>query len=164
MHQIFISYLKTPHHFFEISTQDDAVKAIKFVSEAEYKPTIASEPPILTETKSQLLDYMEGKRTIFTIRLEPTGTDFQKKVWEKLSQIPYGKTFTYAQMATQLGDPKVIRAAASANGKNPIAILIPCHRVIGKDGSLTGYAGGLSNKRFLLDLENKIANGVQKLF
>jgi methylated-DNA-[protein]-cysteine S-methyltransferase len=164
VHQTSVSYLKTSQHTFEITTLNEAVKAIKFVSEIEYQPTLASKPPILTETKSQLLEYLEGKRTEFTVRLEPEGTDFQRKVWAKLRHIPYGKTFTYSQMAAQLGDPKVIRAAASANGKNPIAIMIPCHRVIGNDGSLTGYAGGLSNKRFLLDLENKIANGVQKLF
>jgi methylated-DNA-[protein]-cysteine S-methyltransferase len=111
-----------------------------------------------------LQSYFEGDLQNFNLKLDPEGTDFQKKVWDLLYKIPYGKTWTYAEMANKLGDPKVIRAAASANGKNPVAIIIPCHRVVGTNGSLTGYAGGLENKRFLLDLENRVANGVMRLF
>ena len=96
------------------------------------------------------------------MKLSPEGTEFQKKVWSELLNIPYGKTATYQQMANTLGDPKVIRAAASANGKNPISIVIPCHRVIGSDGSLTGYAGGLHRKKWLLEHENPSAQ--QSLF
>ena len=102
----------------------------------------------------QLESYFEGTRTSFDLKLAPEGTEFQKKVWRQLLEIPYGKTTSYQQMANKLGDPNVIRAAASANGKNPIAIVIPCHRVIGSDGSLTGYAGGLHRKKWLLEHES----------
>ena len=104
----------------------------------------------------QLQEYFEGNRTHFDLKLNPQGTDFQKRVWEELSQILFGKTTSYLQMAKNLGDPKVIRAAASANGKNPIAILIPCHRVIGSDQSLTGYAGGIWRKKWLLEHESPV--------
>jgi methylated-DNA-[protein]-cysteine S-methyltransferase len=114
--------------------------------------------------KTELEEYLAGKLKDFTILVRPQGTDFQKSVWLELQKIAYGQTRTYAHMAHSLGDPKVIRAAATANGKNPIMLLIPCHRVIGTDGSLTGYAGGLHNKKRFLDIENKYANGVLSLF
>ncbi len=104
--------------------------------------------------KKQFEEYFEGNRTNFNIKLSPEGADFQKRVWNELLNIPFGKTVSYQQMANKLGDPKVIRAAASANGKNPISIVIPCHRVIGSNGSLTGYAGGLHRKKWLLELES----------
>ena len=105
-------------------------------------------------TVKQFEEYFEGKRTQFELKLAPEGTEFQKKVWAQLQEIPFGKTRSYQQMANQLGNPKVIRAAASANGKNPISIVIPCHRVIGSDGSLTGYASGLHRKKWLLEHES----------
>ena len=108
----------------------------------------------------QLTEYFGGQRTQFELKLAPEGTKFQKKVWEQLKQIPYGKTISYQKMANSLGDPKVIRAAASANGKNPIAIIIPCHRVIGSDGKLVGYAGGIHRKKWLLDHESPVNQGV----
>ena len=97
-----------------------------------------------------------GTRKIFRLNLNPSGTDFQKHVWNELLHIPFGKTTTYLAMAKKLGDEKVIRAAANANGKNPIAIIIPCHRVIGSNGSLVGYAGGMERKRKLLELEQGV--------
>jgi len=105
----------------------------------------------------QLEEYFDGTRTEFDVQLEPRGTEFQLKVWALLRDIPYGETISYAQLADRYGDPLAIRAVAAANGKNPIGIIVPCHRVIGSDGSLTGYAGGLQRKRFLLDLENPAA-------
>ncbi|KJJ39627.1 methylated-DNA--[protein]-cysteine S-methyltransferase [Aequorivita vladivostokensis] len=108
----------------------------------------------IQRVKKQFEEYFNGTRKTFDIPLSPEGTEFQKKVWTELLNIPYGETTTYQQMANKLGDPKVIRAAASANGKNPISIVIPCHRVIGSDGSLTGYAGGLHRKKWLLELES----------
>ncbi|MCP9766552.1 methylated-DNA--[protein]-cysteine S-methyltransferase [Lacihabitans sp. LS3-19] len=160
--EYFKTFLKTSDHLFKIESDETAIKAISFVKELEEPSEI--QPQVLEIAKQQLGEFMEGKLQDFDLPLAPDGTDFQKKVWELLCKIPYGKTWTYADMANRLGDPKVIRAAASANGKNPIAIVIPCHRVIGTNGSLTGYAGGLENKRFLLDLENRIANGVVELF
>ena len=109
---------------------------------------------------NQFEEFFKGDRISFNIKLSPEGTEFQKKVWKKLEEIPFGKTISYQQVANQLGDPKVIRAAAGANGKNPIAIIIPCHRVIGSDGSLTGYAGGLHRKKWLLEHESPSKQGV----
>lgn len=104
----------------------------------------------------QLDAYFEGKLKAFSLHCAPEGTAFQQRVWAALMTIPYGKTISYAALAQQLGDPKCIRAAASANGKNRIPIIIPCHRVIGTDGSLTGYAGGLERKKMLLQLEGSV--------
>ncbi len=132
------------------------------ISEVVFQESkIASEkiPNNLKEAVIQLAEYFEGKRNQFNLQLNPKGTDFQKKVWQQLLKIPFGKTTSYQEMANKLGDPKVIRAAASANGKNPIAIIIPCHRVIGSDGSLTGYAGGLHRKKWLLEHESPVKQG-----
>ena len=101
-------------------------------------------------------EYFEGNRTEFQFEMNPKGTDFQKKVWQELLKISYGKTESYQKITNKLGDPKAIRAVANANGKNPLWIVIPCHRVIGSDGSLTGYAGGLWRKKWLLNHENPI--------
>ena len=103
-------------------------------------------PEELKEAVLQLQDYFDGKRTTFTFPLNPSGTDFQKKVWDELLHIPFGKTCSYLDLSKKLGDVKAIRAVASANGKNPLWIVVPCHRVIGTDGSLTGYAGGFGEK------------------
>lgn len=162
MAEYFKTFLKTAEHLLKIESDEHAVKAISFVKQTEDSSEF--QPEILDNAKQQLQSYFEGNLQSFNLKLDPDGTDFQKKVWDLLYKIPYGKTWTYADMANKLGDPKVIRAAASANGKNPVAIIIPCHRVIGTNGSLTGYAGGLENKRFLLDLENRVANGVMSLF
>ena len=113
-------------------------------------------PPDLEEAAYQLKEYFEGSRTQFDLLLNPSGTDFQKSVWKALQDIPYGKTVTYLDLSKTLGDVKAIRAVASANGKNPLWIVVPCHRVIGSDGSLTGYAGGLHRKKWLLEHENPV--------
>ena len=111
-------------------------------------------PASLKECAKQLKEYFSGKRKIFDLPLQPNGTTFQRHVWDELLKIPFGKTISYLQLAHQLGDEKSIRAAASANGKNPIGIIIPCHRVIGSNADLVGYAGGLWRKQWLLDLES----------
>lgn len=111
-------------------------------------------PSLLQPAVAQLNDYFSGNRKSFDLNLNPEGTPFQKRVWDTLSQVPYGKTISYMELAVLLGDPLAIRAVAAANGKNPIWILIPCHRVIGSDGSLTGYAGGLGRKKWLLNHES----------
>ena len=110
--------------------------------------------PVTEQTVNQLQEYFLRKRLIFELPLSPDGTEFYNKVWHELLNIPFGKTISYLELARRLGDEKVIRAAASANGKNPVAIIIPCHRVIGSNGSLTGYAGGLWRKQWLLDFES----------
>ena len=109
------------------------------------------------QLRAELEEYFSGKRSEFSVKAIPTGTEFQMRVWSKLQEIPYGRTWSYLELADSLGDPKAVRAVAKANGENPIAILIPCHRVIGKDGNLTGYAGGLDRKRKLLSLERQSA-------
>lgn len=111
--------------------------------------------PVLKLTAEQLAEYFSGKRTVFTVPLAPKGTDFQKRIWQELLKIPYGETRTYGQIAALAGNPKAGRAVGMANHNNPVMILIPCHRVIGSNGKLTGYAGGLEKKEFLLELERK---------
>ncbi|WP_053146058.1 methylated-DNA--[protein]-cysteine S-methyltransferase [Erwinia billingiae] len=109
--------------------------------------------PVLVETERQLNEYFAGTRTTFTMTLDFVGTDFQKKVWQALVAIPFGETRSYADIAREIGNPKAVRAVGAANGKNPISIIAPCHRVIGSNGKLTGFAGGLEVKAFLLKIE-----------
>jgi methylated-DNA-[protein]-cysteine S-methyltransferase len=107
--------------------------------------------------RRQLEEYFAGERTSFDLQVSPPGTPFQQRVWDELRCIAYGQTITYAELAARIGRPTAIRAAGAANGANPVSIVIPCHRVIGSNGSLTGYSGGLEAKRFLLDLERSRA-------
>lgn len=109
--------------------------------------------PVLMETEHQLKEYFEGKRTSFSLALDPLGTEFQQAVWKALSTIPYGETRTYTDIAKQIGNIKAVRAVGAANGRNPISIVLPCHRVIGTSGELTGFAGGLEAKAALLSME-----------
>ncbi|PRX48163.1 methylated-DNA-[protein]-cysteine S-methyltransferase [Salegentibacter salegens] len=117
-------------------------------------PSSKEIPDFLQSAVQQLDDYFKGNLENFNLKLNPKGTDFQQKVWKALSEIPFGKTCSYLELSRKLGDEKAIRAVASANGKNPLWVVIPCHRVIGSDGSLTGYAGGLYRKQWLLNHEN----------
>jgi AraC family transcriptional regulator of adaptative response/methylated-DNA-[protein]-cysteine methyltransferase len=118
---------------------------------------LPGESPFLTQLETELTEYYAGERTHFEVPLHTPGTEFQQAVWQKLQEIPYGETRSYSEQAQLLGKPKAVRAVASANGMNRVAIVIPCHRVIGANGHLTGYAGGLARKQWLLDLEKKIA-------
>jgi methylated-DNA-[protein]-cysteine S-methyltransferase len=120
--------------------------------------------PILLETERQLSEYFAGARTQFELPLELRGSEFQKKVWRALKQIPFGKTRSYFDLAKTIGSPTASRAVGAANGKNPLSIVIPCHRVIGTDGGLTGFAGGLETKATLLTLEARAARAVGSLF
>lgn len=142
----------TPLGELEVICSKDGLCAIKFDPETGAERT----NEITHQVASQLKEYFNNERTSFEIELCPQGTEFQKKVWQELGRIPFGETISYEELATQLGDKLVIRAAASANGKNPIPIIIPCHRVIGKDGSLTGYSGGIWRKQKLLEIENSV--------
>ena len=145
------AYIKTPLGIATIIGDENGVSEISVSQEGEVSIII---PAVLQEAVLQLQDYFEKKRTSFDFKINPKGTDFQIKVWNALLEIPYGKTRTYLEQSKFLGDIKAIRAVASANGKNPLWIVIPCHRVIGTDGSLTGYAGGLWRKKWLLEHEN----------
>jgi methylated-DNA-[protein]-cysteine S-methyltransferase len=113
--------------------------------------------PVLAEARRQLFEYFAGGRTTFELPLHPTGTPFQARVWQALLGIACGETWTYGQIARALGEPAAVRAAGAAIGRNPISVIVPCHRVVGADGSLTGYAGGLDRKRRLLALEAEAA-------
>lgn len=123
------------------------------LGEAEERP----DHPVLVEAERQLGAYFAGELTRFDIALDLVGTEFQKKVWAALLEIPFGETRSYGQIAAQLGKPAAARVVGAANGRNPISIIAPCHRLIGSDGSLTGFAGGLGSKRYLLDLESAVA-------
>lgn len=151
--------IKTPLGIATIIGDENGVSVISVADEGEVLKEI---PAVLQEAVSQLNAYFYGERTSFDFKLNPKGTDFQKKVWNALLEIPYGKTKTYLEQSKLLGDVKAIRAVASANGKNPLWVVVPCHRVIGSDGSLTGYAGGLWRKKWLLEHENPSAQ--QSLF
>jgi len=155
------AYIKTPLGIAKIVGDEDGVSLISVSDEGDprakleqAKQSSATIPSVLQEAVSQLKDYFEGKRNDFTFKLNPSGTEFQQKVWKGLLEIPFGKTMSYMELSKKLGDVKAIRAVASANGKNPLWIVVPCHRVIGTDGSLTGYAGGLWRKKWLLEHEN----------
>ena len=163
MESTFISYLQTPIGELEIIADENSVLSVTF-NDVKSKKTNVNENEISIKCKQQLQEYFNESRKIFELTLNFNGTDFQNKVWTELQNISIGKTISYLQLAKNLGDAKCIRAAASANGKNPFAIIVPCHRVIGKDGSLTGYAGGLWRKQWLLEHEAKLINGVTTLF
>src|SRR5690554_2681713 len=150
MHTVFT---QSPIGVIEIVGNSEGVSSILFKDDDSLAIS-ENIPKELNDVVTQLQEYFEGKRSTFNVKIAPKGTDFQKRVWNELLNIPFGKTLNYQQIANKLGDPKVIRAAASANGENPISIIIPCHRVIGSDGSLTGYAGGLHRKKWLLEHEN----------
>ena len=145
--------INTPLGTAVLEGDQDGLQCFKLIEEQETNTPI---PPCLQKAAREIEEYFSGDRTAFTIKTNPHGTPFQKKVWQLLQNIPYGKTISYADLADRLGDKKTIRAAASANGKNPLWIIIPCHRVIGSDGSLTGYAGGLWRKKWLLEKEQGI--------
>ena len=152
--------LKTPLGTAVISGDENGISSISIFDDEREIPSII--PDELQEAYQQLQDYFNGKRIDFTFKLNPFGTEFQKKVWLGLLEIPFGKTMSYQELSVKLGDIKAIRAVASANGKNPLWVVVPCHRVIGTDGSLTGYAGGLWRKKWLLEHENPVKQ--QSLF
>ena len=143
-------YINSPLGITRIIGDETGIAVIS-VGTNEVSPEI---PKVLKDAVSQLQEYFDGKRTDFDLKLNPQGTEFQQKVWKSLLEIPYGKTVSYMDQTKKLGDVKAIRAVASANGKNPLWIVVPCHRVIGTNGSLTGYAGEIWRKKWLLEHEN----------
>jgi len=142
--------IKSPLGNLKLIEEDEALTEIRF---SKNTPINLPKSEILMNVKQQLDGYFAGNQKKFDVLLKPKGTEFQQIVWQELLTIPYGKTISYMDLAKRLGDPKCIRAAASANGKNPIPIIIPCHRVIGSNGEMTGYAGGIQLKKALLTLE-----------
>lgn len=155
-------YYNSPLGLLKLQASDEYLQAILFLKEGEEAK--ANEPnPILQKTIQQLDEYFAGSRKDFDLPLQQKGTDFQQKIWTLLLHIPYGKTISYNDLSKQYGDLKAIRAVASANGRNNLSIIVPCHRVIGSNQSLTGYAGGLWRKKWLLEHEAKFHSGVQML-
>ncbi len=145
--------------FLTIAETDQHISSILFgqMTDLEASGFQRARTPYLLEAAEQLEEYFQGRRKIFSLKVRPTGTDFQQRVWQALLTIPYGETKSYQEIAMLVGNAKAARAIGMANNKNPISILIPCHRVIGKNGSLVGYGAGLQNKEFLLQLEKEYA-------
>lgn len=147
-----VAYINTPLGVAKITGNSEGLSSIIVLDSEE--PLTDVIPESLEDAFYQLNEYFEGIRTEFQLDLNPEGTEFQKKVWLELQNIPYGRTASYMELSKLIGDPKAIRAVGAANGRNPLWIVVPCHRVIGSDGSLTGYAGGLHRKKWLLDHES----------
>ena len=152
--RIYGEIYESPVGALTILAGENGIQAIKFGKDEKVKSTgKASE--MTRRAVKELEEYFQGKRKEFTVPCVPEGTDFQKRVWETLTRIPYGVTRTYKEIAVEIGNSRASRAVGMANNKNPVPIIIPCHRVIGSDGRLTGYAGGLGVKEFLLNLERE---------
>ncbi len=159
---IWYDELPTPIGTLVIVVDAQGLREVLFASGKNHRP---ADPQWVRDAakvafaRTQLQDYFDGTRTTFDLPLHPIGTAFQLEVWNALSDIPYGVTVSYAAIAQQINKPKAVRAVGAANGRNPIPIVVPCHRVIGSNGSLTGFGGGLPTKHFLLDLEKRVALG-----
>lgn len=168
MNSLFCTYYHSPIGIIRIAGTDRFISEVHFMREEEIalsdmKPSLVL-PEVINDCVNQLIEYFQGKRRNFTVPVYQDGTDFQQIVWNELLGIPYGRTISYQTLSKRIGDVKAIRAVGTTNGKNKIGIIVPCHRVIGSNGDLTGYAGGLWRKKWLLDHELKIAHGVQTLF
>jgi methylated-DNA-[protein]-cysteine S-methyltransferase len=162
----FRGFLLSPLGILEIISNDSFIISLLFRDDIEVIPDF-NENQIVHNCIVQLMEYFEGKRFIFDLALNPAGTDFQKKVWSKVFGINFGEVVSYGDISKTLGNPKLTRAVGLANGANPITIIIPCHRVIGSNGTLTGYSGGLNRKKWLLNHEQKYysrTTGQLKLF
>jgi methylated-DNA-[protein]-cysteine S-methyltransferase len=155
--KLYIDYIETPIGELELTSSAVDLLSVLFVQTE--KNTLDKQPvsfsKVNEETKKQLVAFFKKELTVFNLPINPAGTDFQKKVWNELTRIPFGQTISYLTLAKKLGDANSIRAAASANGKNPISIIIPCHRVIGANGTLVGYSGDMWRKQWLLEHESR---------
>ena len=154
-----VAYYQSPLGAIKITAKNESITSVAFV---ENIPGNKLNSNILSEALKQVDEYFSGKRKYFSLTLAPEGTSYQKQVWKELQSISFGEKRSYLNIAIKLGDKNLTRAVGAANGKNPIAIIIPCHRVIGENGKLTGYAGGLWRKEWLLDFES--SNMQEKLF
>ncbi len=165
MSALYYTYYQSPLGMLKMGGTDTYIAELSYVDNQEQvthgEPGISE---IMHQCTEELIEFFNGKRRTFDIPVYQDGTVFQQKVWSELINIPFGKTITYLEQAKRVGDVKAIRAVASTNGKNKLAIIVPCHRVIGSDKSLIGYGGGLWRKKWLLQHEFKIMHGVQTLF
>ncbi|MGL4233903.1 MAG: methylated-DNA--[protein]-cysteine S-methyltransferase [Casimicrobium sp.] len=154
----YFTHFDSPMGTMLVVATDDAITDLHIVS-GKYVPKIdeqwidSPKLPVFLQLRQELGEYFAGKRKRFEVKLAPEGTEFQRAAWKALTKIPFGQTRSYGEQAAAIGKPKAVRAIGAANGRNPIAIVVPCHRVIGANGTLTGYAGGLDKKEFLLKLE-----------
>jgi len=156
----FVLVIKPDFGYIEIAGTENFISSTLFY-DTDPGTTTEIIPPLLLEAKKQFDEYFAGTRKVFDFPIQQTGTDFQQTVWKELLNIPYGETISYLELSKRIGDVKSIRAAGTANGKNKLGIVVPCHRVIGSDGSLVGYAGGLHRKEWLLRLEGSWPLGGQ---
>jgi O-6-methylguanine DNA methyltransferase len=152
MDKIFKTYYNSPIGIIEISGTEKAISSIVFCEDIQEDEVI---PDVILECKSQLEEYFLGKRKNFSVEIILAGTEFQKKVWESLKSIPYGNTVSYKHIAEEIGNSKAVRAVGTTNSKNKLGIIVPCHRVIGSDGNLTGFAWGMWRKEWLINHEKK---------
>jgi methylated-DNA-[protein]-cysteine S-methyltransferase len=162
--QVYSTYYHSPVGVLRISGTENYISEVHFMNEEEEMAAIDYVPPALINCTEQFIQYFNGERRNFDLPINQLGTVFQQEVWIELRTIPYAKTISYLDLARKIGDSKATRAVANANGKNNIAIIVPCHRVIGSNKELTGYGGGLWRKKWLLEHETKVAYGVQTLF
>jgi methylated-DNA-[protein]-cysteine S-methyltransferase len=146
------AYYSSPIGAVEIVSDENSIKELSFVEKA-MENDLQAVPKVLQSALQQIEEYFKGKRSVFDLKLKAEGTEFQQKVWQSLIEVPYGETACYGDIAAAVGNRKSSRAVGGANNKNKIAIIIPCHRIVGADGSLTGYAGGLWRKEWLLEHE-----------
>jgi len=162
---IHTTYYHSPVGWLKISGTENYICEVSFYDIAQkHSGRKKNIPPILIHCVEEFIQYFNGQRRIFEIPIHQAGTKFQQDVWNELTTIPFGKTISYLELARKTGDTKASRAVANANEKNKIAIIVPCHRVIGSNRELIGYAGGLWRKKWLLEHETKVAYGVQTLF
>jgi methylated-DNA-[protein]-cysteine S-methyltransferase len=164
MIEVMSTYYKSPIGVVKISGTPTYISEVIFLDSVDERLDSDGYHPLLNQCVEELIQYFNGNRLSFDIPVHQKGTEFQSRVWGELINIKFGKTISYMDLAKRLGDPNCIRAAAGSNGKNQVCIIVPCHRVIGSNQSLVGYAGGLWRKRWLLNHENRVANGVQTLF
>jgi methylated-DNA-[protein]-cysteine S-methyltransferase len=167
--EITSTYYQSPLGLLRIGGTDTYINEISFIDNLDETARNGAGlqgpvTPIVIQCIEQLIQYFQGQRRVFDFPICQEGTEFQEKVWNELMSIPFGKTISYLELSRRLGDTKTIRAAASANGRNNVVIVVPCHRVIGSKRDLVGYGGGLWRKKWLLDHETKIMYGVQTLF
>jgi methylated-DNA-[protein]-cysteine S-methyltransferase len=161
----YFDFYESPMGKMLIVATDDGLNGLYFIDQKYYRAVEAGwtrdgKHPVVRQTAREMQEYFAGKRKEFDIPLAPAGTPFQAQVWKAISSVPYGTNITYSELARRAGHPDAIRAAGTATGRNPITIIVPCHRIVGSDGSLTGYAGGLDRKRALQELES----GARSLF
>ena len=161
----FTTYYHSPVGLLKISGTEHYISEVSFFDKTQKVDNKKKHlPPLMIQCIEQLIQYFHGERRVFDLPIHQPGTAFQLEVWNELMTIPYGKTISYLELARKTGDTKATRAVANANGKNNVAIIVPCHRVIGSNQELVGYGGGLWRKKWLLEHEAKVAHGVQTLF